>query len=162
MHYQFQKDLKDGASFEEEVTKLLKGYLDDFVFITNKTKEYDILVSDTFENVSNNSKNVTFEVKNDLMATKTGNVAIEYECRGEESGLVVTTADWWVHGIDGIPYFITVDKLREICLLATKKVIGGDKGSSTKLYLIKIDDFKKHCINMNEVIDDIKKIFKVS
>lgn len=40
------------------------------------------------------------EVKRDKMAWKTGNIAIEIECRGKPSGVMITQSDWWFHIIE--------------------------------------------------------------
>jgi hypothetical protein len=41
------------------------------------------------------SDSVTYEVKYDEQAHETGNLFIEVYSRGKQSGLSITTADWW-------------------------------------------------------------------
>jgi hypothetical protein len=41
----------------------------------------------------------TIEVKGDHVAVKTGNVGIEISSYGRDSGIIVTTADYWLHVI---------------------------------------------------------------
>ena len=51
-------------------------------------------------------KKVKLEVKKDDWTVRTGNIAIEFECRGKPSGIQVTEADFWCHVIGH--YFILV------------------------------------------------------
>jgi hypothetical protein len=41
------------------------------------------------------------EVKTDQMAGQTGNVYIEYECRGRQSGIATTKAEFWAWVLPG-------------------------------------------------------------
>lgn len=136
-HYNFEKDLADGKLAEQEVKLLLAAYfkvpVDDVK--DNNTKEYDLRIA---------SQNLFFEVKNDLMANKTGNVAVEYESRGKPSGLAVSTAGHWVYKFSRMYYLFTLQKLKEELFEKKnyhKKVSGGDPGSNTKLFLIKVTEF---------------------
>lgn len=47
---------------------------------------------------------VKVEVKTDDWATRSGNIGIEFESRGEPSGILSTEADFWCHIIGG--YFV--------------------------------------------------------
>jgi hypothetical protein len=40
------------------------------------------------------------EVKRDRQAWRTGNVAVEFRCRGAWSGISTTKADWWAFLLD--------------------------------------------------------------
>ena len=138
-HYNFDKDLEDGLQAEEEVKELLKKHFNVEESDMEKldTKEYDIKIV---------SKNLTFEVKNDLMAEKTGNIAIEYESRGKASGISVTKADYWIYKFAGVFYMVETSRLKEE-LLEKKNywrsgVNGGDYGSNTMMFLVKVDSFK--------------------
>lgn len=138
-HYNFDKDLKDGLQAEEEVKTLLKKHFNvgDSDIETLDTKEYDIKIV---------SKNLTFEVKNDLMAETTGNIAIEYKSRAKASGISVTKADYWIYKFAGVFYMIETNRLKEEVF--EKKnywrsgVNGGDRGSNTMMFLVKVDTFK--------------------
>jgi hypothetical protein len=93
----------------------------------------------------------TYEIKTDFKCAPlfdTGNIFIEFECRGKESGIMVTEADWFV------TYF---KYLNEIWFIKSKKLIqlindnnfptfsdAGDLNSNTKGYLINRKKFKKH------------------
>lgn len=93
----------------------------------------------------------TYEIKTDFKCAPlfdTGNIFIEFECRGKESGIMVTEADWFV------TYF---KYLNEIWFIKSKKLIqlindnnfptfsdAGDLNSNTKGYLINRKKFKKY------------------
>ena len=126
----------------------------------NKDKLFDI--SCDYKNST-----YTFEVKYDLMATKTGNIAIEYfnPKLNKESGILATQADFWVtilHNPTEIfisPVKILKKFLDNIppCRIIT---IGGDNNSSMMLYkkekilgdcMIKINSF----VDLINVIEDL-------
>lgn len=138
-YYNFTQDLEDGQQVEREVMEKLTHY---FLGITDlqqsTSKYYDI------EGKWNNER-LTFEVKNDLKAAQTNNIAIEYECRGVASGLAISTADYWVHKFLNEYYIFHTEVLKRKIFEEQqyhKTSSGGDLGSGTKLYLVKIPDFK--------------------
>jgi len=136
MHYDFKKDLQDGQLAERQAIEKLELHFPEISgFRQSNTKEYDI------EGILDGQP-VTFEVKNDLMAHKTGNVAIEYECRGKASGLRTTQADYWIYKFDNSFFLFRTDMLRRQ-LFDEKNyfrlVTGGDVGSNTKMYLVKVN-----------------------
>lgn len=63
---------------------------------------------------------LTVEVKADFLAHATGNVAVEFLCRGKPSGLSVTRADWWAFVIhaDSVVVFIRTESLKAIARCA--------------------------------------------
>jgi hypothetical protein len=137
--YNFSKDLADGKAAEAEVAARLMARLgigeDDIE--RSSSKGYDLKIV---------SKGWTFEVKNDLMAHQTGNVAIEYECRGKPTALSVTTAEFWVYKFAGQFFAFRTETLRRLLFEEKKylrQVTGGDAGSNTKMYLVKVEEFKK-------------------
>jgi len=139
MHYNFNKDLQDGQRAEREAIEKLQIHFPEISdFRQSNTKHYDI------EGLMDGQP-ITFEVKNDLMAHQTGNVAIEYECRGKASGLATTTAIFWIYKFDNT-FFLFETKVLRKRLFAEKKyfrkVTGGDKGSFTKMYLVKVVEFR--------------------
>jgi len=65
-------------------------------------------------------ENKTIEIKYDLLASKTGNIAIEYECRNKASGISITESDYYCYIIantkcDDIYILIETNKLKELC-----------------------------------------------
>ena len=85
------------------------------------------------------------EVKYDRKAKDTGNIFIEFESRGNPSGISTTQADFWTYYIDDdFTITISTKKLKEKMkrLLKDKKaktIPGGDENSSKGL-LIKVQD----------------------
>lgn len=122
-NYNFEYDLPAGVAGERLVQELLAG------------------------------ERGTIEVKRDFKVTETGNIAIEFECRGHKSDIAVTKATWWALVLDGkkfaheIIIFIKTTRLKEIARSIYKEngwVIGGDKGSNTKMVLIPIEEFIRY------------------
>ena len=88
------------------------------------------------------SQKVKVEVKRDEMVSETGNVAIEYECNGEKSGVAGTEAEWFVIVLSGEKYkdevmvFIRTERLKQIAKTSyVKNVIGGDGNRSKMLFV---------------------------
>jgi hypothetical protein len=89
--------------------------------------------------------NTKIELKADRMWMNTGNIAIETECRGKESGISTTEAKWFsialTHNNTALGFFLfRSDILRKrlekmISQKDIKYVMGGD-GKRSKLYLI--------------------------
>lgn len=87
--------------------------------------------------------NVTFEVKYDLMATKTGNVAIEFynSKSNKPSGIGITEAHYWVHVLkvdnEDVIFICRVEDLKEFIKNTKPKRIvygGGDKNADILLF----------------------------
>lgn len=109
-----------------------------------------------------NSGYQTFEIKTDvycipdkefnglkIKGTDTGNLFIEYECRGKKSGINVTTATWFVTYFKYLNelWFITTDKLKTLINENNFPIgVGGDVGSNSTGYLIPREKYRKHFI----------------
>jgi hypothetical protein len=97
--------------------------------------EQQKLVMDIFEGES-------FEIKSDFMAHRTGNIAIEIQCRGKDSGIRTTKSDHWVYKITkpDIVIILNTNRLREFVEknLDNYKVIMGGDDRSSKMMLIPI------------------------
>jgi hypothetical protein len=130
--------LKIGQETEKEAVALLQKHLKIDKVEYNKDRRFDFRLT-----IGKKSK--TYEVKTDLMCGRTGNFAIEYECRGKPSGIVTTEADYWIYKLDDGFYQSTVDVLKN--LIDEQKyfrmVVGGDRGSYTKMFLFKLDLVKE-------------------
>ena len=138
----FNNDLKKGQIYEAKATE----YFDynKVFFPKGNFSDYDFILDDK----------IKVEVKSDCMASKTGNLAIEYKCNGNPSGIYATKADWYVYFINHSDhdevYKIPTEKLIEVCKGYGKKASGGDGGKS-RMYLLNkalINDYitteKKH------------------
>ena len=135
----FQKDLKQGQKYELECLKYLE--YDEYEHDKAYRKEYDLIIIKDDEKIK-------IEVKSDRLASKTNNMAIEYECNNKPSGISTTEADYWIYFIihedKEEVYKIPIEKLKKL-VLNCRKVSGGD-GFRSKLYLLNKDFCKKFII----------------
>jgi len=108
------------------------NYRSDFKYDLEVGQVYEKLLGDIFEN-----KKV--EVKRDFGATKTGNVFVEYECRGKKSGIETTMADWWCFFIkDNTSILVETKELKVRCrkyINTRRDVKGGDNNLSKGILL---------------------------
>ena len=89
---------------------------------------------------------VKIEVKTDFKVSDTGNVAIEYECRGKPSGISITQADWWAIVLDGdrfsseVIVLIKTDRLKGIARkhFVLGKVVSGGDDNVSKMVLVPV------------------------
>jgi len=76
------------------------------------------------------------EVKTDYIVSNTGNIVVEYQCRGKDSGISTTEAEWWAFVLEGGDYageiitLIKTSRLRKL-IADCKTVKGGDDNAST-------------------------------
>lgn len=77
----------------------------------NSDFKFDLMVGRTYEErLGHILDNKKIEVKTDFMAHTTGNIAVEYMCRGKPSGIATTHADYYA-------YIIPRASCKEIVLL---------------------------------------------
>lgn len=89
----------------------------------------------------------TIEVKRDFIASTSGNLAVEYECRGKPSGIAVTESDWWAF-VSGrgeancVVIFIETKQLKELCRRYYQRgeTISGGDGGLSRMVLVPICD----------------------
>jgi len=142
-NYNFRKDLPVAKETEKEVAKLLEEHYGVNILSFGDTGAYDILALIK-------GKEIKLEVKEDFMCGDTGNVALEFGCRGKPSGIETTEADFYIYKLhmsnSCIHYVMQSTKLiREkiACSQYLRKVKGGDKGSNSMNYLFKYNVFIK-------------------
>jgi hypothetical protein len=136
-NYNFRKDLPIAKQTEKEVAQFLTDCYGAHILGFDDTNRYDFLMQIE-------DKLIRIEVKEDFMCEKTGNVGLEYECRGKPSGLAVSEADYYIYKLHtkdhGIVYVRhSTAKLKEMIekKLYSRIVNGGDKGSNSMNYLFK-------------------------
>lgn len=139
-YYNFTKDLPVAKATEVEtagiLTKVYKAEILDY----EDTNAYDILARI-------NDALVTFEVKEDFLCEFTGNVGLEFECRGKPSGIQTSQADYYIyklhtnHGIEFVMFKTSTLKTMIDERRYFRVVNGGDKGSNSMNYLFKYDIF---------------------
>lgn len=144
-NYNFDLDLPIAQRTEKQVAQYLEEraklkYLGDC-----DTNAYDLKMQ------MENGEVITIEVKEDFSCERTGNVGVEFSCRGKPSGIEVSKADLYiykVHEPDGNKrlYVIKTSKLKQ--MIEEEKyfriVNGGDVGSNSMNYLFKLDVIKKN------------------
>ena len=88
----------------------------------------------------------TVEVKRDYLASKTGNLFVEFSSRGKASGLATTRADFWAFILDGERVIIVPTKmLQRTARQAYKQgrtVRGGDSNTSEGV-LVRVEELVK-------------------
>lgn len=139
-NYKFSEDLKVAKKTEHEVSELLEKFYNAEIKEFKENSDYDILAEI-------DGKELKFEVKEDFMCVDTGNVALEFECRGKPSGIAISDADYYIYKLvmkNGPEYIMHSTK--ELKSMIEKKkyfriVVGGDKGSNTMNYLFKYSAF---------------------
>jgi hypothetical protein len=142
-HYNFRKDIIEGEAGEQFVTNWLCEHANGTLLSDNKTNSHDIRIEFPERENSMWSGIKTLEIKTDVLVKPTydtGNMFIEYQCRGKPSGISVTTADLF------ITYFKNLNELWVIPTSDLKELVStyrfrqvtnaGDKGSGTCGYLI--------------------------
>jgi len=142
-NYKFSDDLPVAIETEKDVAQILAKIYDARILKFEHSNKYDILA------IIKGSK-YTFEVKEDFMSWKTGNVALEFECRGKPSGIQTSEANFYIykiHGKNGIHYYLF--KTNVLKKMVDRQeyfrvVSGGDEGSNSMNYLFKYESFIKH------------------
>lgn len=143
--YNFKKDLKKGIEAEIIVANIIRHHCRTATKIEfNKDNKYDIFVEIEKEQYT------TIEVKRDYLCCSTGNIAIETWCRNKPSGIMTSTAVYWVFVLDNDIRIIKKEKLKSIIELRNFITVeGGDlwnwNGSivkSTIMTLIPFEEFK--------------------
>lgn len=138
--YDFHRDLAMSKKAEHQAVFLCYMLFEDVVeHEFHKSKYYDATLH------RKDGTDFTIEVKEDFMCRRTGNLAVEFESRGKPSGIGVTRATFFIyklHRPKGFHYlFFRPNALK--ALIKEKKysriVVGGDRGSNTRMYLFKID-----------------------
>tara|TARA_R100000306_G_C4329398_1_gene119429 strand:- start:88 stop:567 length:480 start_codon:yes stop_codon:yes gene_type:complete len=133
MRNNIHRDLSKGHAGENKVIELFAAMSIESESNTDRSKlsDYDILA-----NID--GKIFTTEVKNDLYAARSGNIAIEvYNPKSDKpSGLSATKANLWCHITDGL-YFTKVQTLKDFVKSTPPfKLIssGGDNNATLHLY----------------------------
>lgn len=132
----FKKDLLLGQKAENRLAVLLRNELNIKVDINNSSdyqtlKEFDLLLNDK----------IKVEVKHDLMASQTGNFAIEFKCNNISSGIASTKSTIWVYLIDDTFYFFNVKDLKQLFVnIKYHRLVKGGDGYRAKLALFNLKD----------------------
>jgi hypothetical protein len=152
--YQFKGDVVEGEAGEEFIIEYLTTNWKGTLLEQKRDYTWDFKIDFT------NAGILTFELKTDvycipdrelngkkIKGKDTGNIFIEFSCRGKDSGIKVTEADWFGYYFKyfGELWLIPVDKLRELTKNNDFRVgVGGDPGSNSMGYLIPKKKFREN------------------
>jgi hypothetical protein len=140
----FAKQLSQGQKYEKKSLDYLD--YDDYKHDKKYRKEYDLIII-------KDGKEIKIEVKSDRQASRTGNLAIEYECNSKASGITSTEADFWVYFIvhpdRDETYKIPIDDLKDL-VKDCRKVSGGD-GMRSRMYLLHRTKIQEYLVEKNEL-----------
>lgn len=148
--YNFVEDITQGEKGELVIREFLES--NGYVFVSdNKDYRYDLEMSLPVDKGGSLVKISTFEVKTDVYClphSDTNNLFVEFECRGKDSGINVTEADYYVNYYPYLKevWFIKTDKLKKLITNNEFEVkdFSGDSGSNTKGYVIPRYQYKKY------------------
>lgn len=142
---QFYSDLRVANKTEAYIGKLFETEYNAKVLEYNDDNRYDLKIQ------ASNGTIFTVEIKEDFSCARTGNLGIEYSCRGKDSGIVTTQADFYLikaHRPNQQHEYVVirVQKLREMIDkgMYHRKVNGGDPGSNSLNYLFYLETIKEH------------------
>jgi hypothetical protein len=142
-NYDFDTDLPIAVQTEREVADILRRVYKAVILDYCHTNAYDI-------RARVNDKEFTFEVKEDFTCERTGNVGVEFECRGKPSGVSISKADYYIYKIHskyGIKFYLyKTSQLKAMIAnnLFFRTVKGGDVGSNSMNYLFDYDTFTRY------------------
>ena len=87
-----------------------------------------------------------YELKTDRLSHKTGNVFVEFESRGKESGIITSKSDIWLFKIVNksdkhlFSVEIPLDRLRKKVYNSTYRIVRGGDNLTSKGYLVPLQD----------------------
>lgn len=89
-NYNFKEDLVVAQENEAKIAEMLSNESGFICESGNDTSSHDISchLNDNFYKI---------ECKEDFQVGRTGNVAVEIECRGKPSGIEISQSDFWVY-----------------------------------------------------------------
>lgn len=144
-YQQFEEDLKVAQVTEVELSELLQSRTKMVIDSYNDDYRYDTKF------ILPTGSVVLVEIKEDFTCERTGNVGLEFECRGKDSGITTSEAHMYMyklHTPSGVVItLMKTETLREMILEEKyfRIVNGGDPGSNSMNYLFKLPVFLEHC-----------------
>lgn len=120
----FTTDLNSGKKYEDFIKHLLIDY--GFTYISN-SNEYDKRERKQYDlKMMKDGKEVYIEVKSDIYEFETGNEIFEFNCNKIQSGIMTTTADYWVT-CSLLLNRITIYKVKHLKPFCEECIKGSDK-----------------------------------
>jgi len=153
----FKQSLVQGQKYEQYIKKLMVDYGWDFLYFNDNYK-FDIMMTNKKDEL------VTIEVKSDDKSYYTNNLYIEYESWNKPSGVMATTANFFIYVLPkhNQIWFMRTSDLKHAIIdynpeinntnLCWMKVKGGD-GKKTKGYLWNMNNLKEVLGNKLKIIN---------
>lgn len=145
-NYNFEDDLTETQRKEKLfVQKMIERYNTKLIGDFGKDYRWDFILKSPSDGSLRK-----FEMKSDSMAHITGNFAMEYESRGKPSGVSRTLADYYIYEVErgksSDYWLISTTEIKNMIesKFYHRKVVGGDPGSQTKMYLFRLELLNKH------------------
>lgn len=151
----YNEDKKVANVCEKEVAYLICSYQNCRLVEVSKDNRYDLKFKkdDNF---------VTVEVKEDFTCERTGNVGLEYSCRGKDSGISVSKSDYYcykLHEPSGeINFYLIETNMLKRLITDEKyhnKVNGGDLNSNSLSYLFRLSLIKAFATKIDKNMKSI-------
>lgn len=141
----FELDLSFGKIYEKKLLDFVKH--DKYNIKEGYFPYYDV-------EITNNNETKTYECKADRIGYKTGNMTIEFEHNGRNSGINITTSDYYAYFVVR-PYnvfelyIIPTQQLKDdIANKLYKRVVIGGSNKKTKMYMFDFDIYNKYKVEV--------------
>lgn len=134
----FDTSLNIGKLREAELIAFFQSLGHKPIAIPGKFTGFDFFLANTKEG---------YEVKQDWKAHYSGNLVVEIEMYGKPSGLMGTTADWWIFDTKSEFIFIMPKRLKDLIVEQNpplRSFIGKGDNQLKKAYLIPVESVKKY------------------
>ena len=135
---EFDTSLSVGMLREAEVIEFFQSKGHKPIPIPGKFSGFDFFLANTKQG---------YEVKQDWKAHYSGNLVVEVEMYGKRSGLMATTADWWIFDTKDEFIFITPKQLKDLIVEQNpplRQFTGKGDTQPKKAYLIPVQRIKNY------------------
>ena len=135
---EFDTSLSVGKLREAELIEFFQSKGHKPIPIPGKFSGFDFFLANTKQG---------YEVKQDWKAYYSGNLVVEVEMYGKRSGLMATTADWWIFDTKDEFIFITPRQLKDLIVEQNpplRQFTGKGDTQPKKAYLIPVQRIKNY------------------
>ena len=135
---EFDTSLSVGKLREAELIEFFQSKGHKPIPIPGKFSGFDFFLANTKQG---------YEVKQDWKAYYSGNLVVEVEMYGKRSGLMATTADWWIFDTKTEFIFITPKQLKDLIVETNpplRQFTGKGDSQPKKAYLIPVQRIKNY------------------
>ena len=135
---EFDTSLSVGKLREAELIEFFQSKGHKPIPIPGKFSGFDFFLANTKQG---------YEVKQDWKAHYSGNLVVEVEMYGKRSGLMATTADWWIFDTKTEFIFITPKQLKDLIVETNpplRQFTGKGDSQPKNAYLIPVQRIKNY------------------